>query len=60
LADIVIGWSLFVAAMTNDERLNSELIARVSDRSSNIAIPANVFPVEYDSANGTSLQGVAR
>jgi hypothetical protein len=60
LADLVIGWSLFVAAMTNDEPLRSELIARVSDRSSNTSIPASVFSVYYDSANGTSLQGVAR
>ncbi|KAF8491815.1 hypothetical protein F5888DRAFT_1619594 [Russula emetica] len=59
-ADLVIGWSLFVAAMTNDEPLRSELIVRVSDRSSNTSIPASVFSVYYDSANGTSLQGVAR
>lgn len=60
MADLVIGWSLFVVAITNDERLRSELTARVSDRFSNITIPANVFSVNYDSANGTSLQGVAR
>ncbi|KAF8497622.1 hypothetical protein F5888DRAFT_1803621 [Russula emetica] len=55
----VSSWSLFVAAMTNDEPLRSELIVRVSDRSSNTSIPASVFSVYYDSANGTSLQGVA-
>ena len=60
LADLVIGWCLFVVAITNDERLRSELTAKVSDRSSDTTIPANVFPVYYDSANGTSLQGVAR
>jgi hypothetical protein len=60
LADLVIGWSLFVAAMTDDERLRPELITRVSDRSSDTTIPASVFSVYYDSANGRSLQGVAR
>jgi hypothetical protein len=60
LADLVIGWSLFVAAMTKDDRLSSELIARVYNRFTNTTIPATVFPVYYDSDNGTSFQGVAR
>ena len=60
LPDLVIGWSLFVAAMTNDQGLRSELISRVSDRSTITTFPATVFSVYYDSASGTSLQGVDR
>ena len=60
LADLVIGWSLFAVAMTNNQDLRSELISRVADRSTNITFPATVFSVYYDSASGTSLQGVAR
>ena len=63
LADFVIGWSLFVAAITNDQAyqgLHSELIFRVSNRSTVATFPATVFSVYYDSASGTSLQGVAR
>ena len=60
LANLVIGWNLFVAAMTSDQGLRSKLIASVSDRSTIITFPASVFSVYYSSANGTSLQGVAR
>ena len=63
LADLVIGWSLFLAAITNDQDyqgLRPELIFKVSNRSTIPTFPATVFSVYYDSASGTSLQGVAR
>jgi len=58
LSDLVIGWSLFAAAMTTNPGLRSELILRVYNRVTS-AIPG-VFPVYYDSSNGTSLHGIAR
>ena len=59
LHDLVIGWSLFTAAMTtNNPGLRSELISRVFHRASSTT--PGVFPVYYDSSNGTSLQGIAR
>jgi hypothetical protein len=58
LPDLVIGWSLFAAAMTRNPGLRSELILRVYNRVTS-SIPG-VFPVYYDSDNGTSLQGIAR
>jgi hypothetical protein len=51
---------LFAAAMTNDVGLRSELITKVSNHFADTTIPASVFPVYYDSADGTLLQGVAR
>ena len=58
LPDLVIGWSLFAAAMTPNPGLRSQLILRVYNRVTS-TIPG-VFPVYYDSGNGTSLQGIAR
>ena len=58
LPDLVIGWSLYVAAMTSNPGLRSQLILRVYNRVTS-SIPG-VFPVYYDSGNGTSLQGIAR
>jgi hypothetical protein len=77
---LVIGWSIFVAAMTPNLGLQSELILRVYSSSftgnysntsfsvnhSNTSFSANysntswVFPVYYDSGNGTAIQGIAR
>jgi hypothetical protein len=59
LSDPVLGWSSFVAAMTTNQGLRSELIERVYKRMATDTIPG-VFPVYYDSVNGTSLQGMAR
>jgi hypothetical protein len=58
LPDLVIGWSLFAAAMTTNPGLRSQLILRVYNRVTS-TIPG-VFPVFYNSVNGTSLQGMAR
>ena len=55
---LVIGWSVVAAAMTTNVGLRSELILRVYHRASSF-IPG-VFPVYYDSVNGTSLHGIAR
>jgi hypothetical protein len=48
-----------VAAMTTNQGLRSELLERVYKRMGSDALPG-VFPVYYDSVNGTSLQGIAR
>jgi len=45
--------------MTTNTGLRSELIERVFKRMAMDSIPG-VFPVYYDSVNGTSLQGIAR
>jgi len=59
LADLVLGWSLFAAAMTTNQGLRSELISRVSNRASSTNT-TGVFPVYYGSADGKTIQGVAR
>jgi hypothetical protein len=59
LVDPVSGWNLFAAAMTSIQGLRSDLISRVHTRASTSNI-AGVFPLYYDSSNGTSLQGIAR
>jgi hypothetical protein len=60
LTDSVLGWNLFTAAaMTTNENLRSLLISKVHNRAS-YNISAGVFPVEYGSADGSTLQGVAR
>ena len=48
-----------MAAMTTNQGLRSELIERVLKRMYTDALPG-VFPVYYDSVNGTSLRGIAR
>ena len=58
-ADGVLGWNLFAAAMTPNQSLRSQLISKVHNRAS-FNISAGVFPVEYNSADGSPLQGVAR
>ena len=55
----VLGWSLFVAAMTTNQGLRSGLISRVSNRASSTNT-SGVFPVYYNSGDGTTEQGVAR
>jgi len=56
----VSAWSLFVAAMDNktNTNLRSDLISRVNHRMAADTLPG-VFPVYYDSVNGTTVQGAA-
>ncbi|KAF8273635.1 hypothetical protein EI94DRAFT_1795045 [Lactarius quietus] len=51
-------WTLFVAAMTPDQDLCTNLISRVHNRASYNAT-AGVFPVLYDSSSGLIDQGGA-
>ena len=57
LTDVLVGWNLFVAAMTpyNDLRLN--LIERIYNRSQLFA-SGGVFPLSYYSANGSDIPRV--
>jgi hypothetical protein len=57
---LVIGWSIFVAAMTTNSGLQSELILRVYNATFVDLNTSWVFPVYYDSSDGTALQGIAR
>ena len=58
--DGVLGWNLFAAAaMTSNEDARSQLILKVHNRA-NYNLSAGVFPVEYGSADGSTLRGVAR
>jgi hypothetical protein len=59
LADPVLGWNLFAAAMTTNQDLRSQLIGKVHNRAS-FNTSAGVFPVNYGSTDGSTLQGVAR
>jgi hypothetical protein len=58
LADLVLGWSLFAAAMTTNQGLRLELISRVSNRAS-YTNTSGVFPVYYGSVDGSTLEGSA-
>ncbi|KAH9021999.1 hypothetical protein EDB85DRAFT_2187724, partial [Lactarius pseudohatsudake] len=62
-ADITIAissWNLFVAAaMTSNQDLRTNLISRVHNRASFNA-SAGVFPLGYDSTNGSTIFGGAR
>ncbi|KAF8263273.1 hypothetical protein EI94DRAFT_1598265 [Lactarius quietus] len=51
-------WTLFVAAMTSDQDLRTNLISRVHNRAS-YNTTAGVFPVFYDSSSGSIDQGGA-
>ncbi|KAF8263272.1 hypothetical protein EI94DRAFT_1704113 [Lactarius quietus] len=55
----VSSWTLFVAAMTSNQDLRTNLISRVHNRASYNAT-AGVFPVLYDSSSGLIDQGGAR
>ena len=59
LTDRSPGWNLFAAAMTTNQDLRSQLISKVHNRAS-LNTSANVFPVNYGSADGSTLQGAAR
>ncbi|KAI0289968.1 DUF1793-domain-containing protein [Russula brevipes] len=51
-------WTSFVAAMTPDQNLCSHLISRIHNRAS-LNTSVGVFPVTYDSTQGSTIQGVA-
>ena len=55
----LLGWNLFVAAMTSDKDLRTNLISRVHNRASfNGGVGA--FPLSYENTYGFTIQGVAR
>jgi hypothetical protein len=52
------GWNLFVAAMTSNNDLRSNLIERIYNRSHLFSeSTAGAFPLVYNSANGSDIQG---
>ncbi|KAI9430131.1 hypothetical protein H4582DRAFT_2104007 [Lactarius indigo] len=51
-------WNLFVAAMTSNQDLRTNLISRVHNRAS-YNKTAGVFPIEYDSTIGITILGGA-
>ena len=55
-----LGWSLFVAAMTTNPDLRSELISKVVNGTNTTRATNPAFALSYDSANGSPLQGVSR
>ncbi|KAH9052374.1 hypothetical protein EDB87DRAFT_1722946, partial [Lactarius vividus] len=58
LSASVSSWNLFVAAMTPNQSLRTELISRVHNRAS-YNTSAGVFPLNYDSTSGTAILGRA-
>jgi len=59
MVDVLLGWNLFVAAMTQDGELCSHLISSVHNRAS-FNTTSEVFPLNYDSSHGSTIQGAAR
>ncbi|KAH9017578.1 hypothetical protein EDB85DRAFT_2076084 [Lactarius pseudohatsudake] len=56
---IFLSWNLFVAAMTSNQDLRTNLISRVHNRASFNA-SAGAFPLYYDSTNGSTVLGRSR
>ncbi|KAH9052710.1 hypothetical protein EDB87DRAFT_1835643 [Lactarius vividus] len=54
----ISSWNLFVAAMTSNQDLRTNLISKVHNRASFNA-SAGAFPLYYDSANGSTVLGRA-
>ncbi|KAI9440205.1 hypothetical protein BJY52DRAFT_524154 [Lactarius psammicola] len=54
----VSNWNLFVAAMTSNQNLRTDLISRVHNRAS-YNKSAGVFPLKYDSTYGPTILGGA-
>ncbi|KAH9020011.1 hypothetical protein EDB85DRAFT_2153324 [Lactarius pseudohatsudake] len=54
----VSSWNLFAAAMSSNQDLRTNLISRVHNRAS-FNVSAGVFPLSYDSAQGSTILGVA-
>ena len=58
-ANAVIGWNLFVAAMTPNSNLRSDIIRRAHNKASiygNQSIGA--FPIRYNRINGADFPGI--
>ncbi|KAI9433020.1 hypothetical protein H4582DRAFT_1820406 [Lactarius indigo] len=55
----ISSWNLFVAAMSSNQDLRTNLISRVHNRAS-FNTSAGVFPLSYDSTHGSTILGVAR
>ncbi|KAI9459208.1 hypothetical protein BJY52DRAFT_1119183 [Lactarius psammicola] len=55
----ISSWNLFVAAMTSNQDLRTNLISRVHSRAS-FNTSAGVFPLSYDSTRGSTILGGAR
>ncbi|KAH9000741.1 hypothetical protein EDB86DRAFT_3075191 [Lactarius hatsudake] len=51
-------WNLFVAAMSSNQDLRTNLISRVHNRAS-FNVSAGVFPLSYDSTHGSTILGGA-
>ena len=59
-ADAVLGWNLFVAAMTPNDALRSSLITRIHKRASLFGSQRmGIFPLRY-TLNGSDASGLAR
>ena len=56
---MILGWNLFVAAMTPNQDLRMNLISRIHNRAS-YNVSEGVFPLNYDSTSGTTILGRAR
>ena len=60
-AAAVPDWNLFVAAMTSNVNLRSNLIRRVHNRASLFGSQnMGIFPYRYNSSDGSDLSGMAR
>jgi Domain of unknown function (DUF1793) len=59
LVDVLLGWNLFVAAMTSNENLRSSLINSIHNRAS-YNTTDGVFPLNYATSDGVALSGQAR
>ena len=54
-----LGWNLFAAAMAQNGGLREDLISRIHSRAS-FNVSAGVFPLSYDSSQGSTINGAAR
>ncbi|KAH9021641.1 hypothetical protein EDB84DRAFT_1580790 [Lactarius hengduanensis] len=54
----ISSWNLFVAAMSSNQDLRTNLISRVHNRAS-FNTSAGVFPLSYDSTHGSTILGGA-
>ncbi|KAI9459212.1 hypothetical protein BJY52DRAFT_1211943 [Lactarius psammicola] len=54
----ISSWNLFVAAMTLNQNLCTNLISRIHNRAS-FNVSRGVFPLSYDSTRGSTILGVA-
>ncbi|KAH9063198.1 hypothetical protein EDB87DRAFT_1681625 [Lactarius vividus] len=54
----ISSWNLFVAAMSSNQDLRTNLISRVHNRAS-FNVSAGAFPLSYDSTHGSTILGGA-